>query len=97
MDRDEVIATLSDHTVQRRGVGIAHWYLFGSAARDEEQLSSDVYLFFDFDDSRVSLTEQLRLRDRAREILHGWPDAMHRRSLHPQFRAEAEPGVLPVL
>ena len=46
MDRDTAVTTLRRHAQELRAEGVAALYLFGSAARGEAQVASDVDLFF---------------------------------------------------
>src|SRR5712691_1781648 len=52
MRRDEVIAKLKEAEPAIRARGVAALYLFGSHARDEARVDSDVDVFIDKDKSR---------------------------------------------
>jgi len=47
VERADVIARLKASEVELRRLGVEHLYLFGSTARNEARLDSDVDLFFD--------------------------------------------------
>ena len=94
--RDAVIATLREHASELRTFGIAHLYLFGSVARGDASPESDVDLFFEYDDPKFSLIDQLRFRDRLQDLLHHTADVMSRSSLHPYLRDEIERGAVQV-
>jgi predicted nucleotidyltransferase len=46
MERDEAISLLQQHEADLKRLGVEHLYLFGSTARGEARLDSDVDLFF---------------------------------------------------
>jgi predicted nucleotidyltransferase len=96
MDRISVIATLRDHAAELRRLGIAHLYLFGSVAANLASPTSDVDLFFDFDDPHFSLIELLRVKARLEEMLSSPTDVMTRGSLHPRLRPEIERSAVQV-
>jgi uncharacterized protein len=96
MDRTSVITTLRDHAAELRRLGIAHLYLFGSVAADTATPTSDVDLFFDFDDPHFSLIELLRVKARLEEMLNSPADVMTRGSLHPRLRPDIERSALRV-
>ena len=96
MDRDRIIATLQSHAPDIRRLGVTGLFLFGSAARDEGTPSSDVDLFFDFDDPRFSLVELVTLQQRLSEILRAPTDVASRGSLHPRLRPAIESSAVQV-
>lgn len=96
MRRDQAIDTLRTHAGELRGLGVQRLFLFGSTARDEAEPSSDVDLFFDFDDPGFSLIELARVKDRLGRILQAPADVMTRASLHPQLRDAIEASAVQV-
>ena len=96
MDRDHVVSSLRAHAEELQCLGIAHLFLFGSVARDEATLSSDVDLFFDFENPRFSVIELLRAQRRVEEILSAPADVMTRGSLHPRLRSDIERSAVQV-
>jgi predicted nucleotidyltransferase len=96
MDREQVIATLRAHEAELHGFGVARLYLFGSVARKEARLDSDVDLFFDTDNPRFSLIELVDVQERVNDILGTESDAMTRASLHPMLRQPIEAEALRV-
>jgi len=96
MEQDQVIRTLRRHATELHRLGIAHLYLFGSVVRNEAVASSDVDLFFDFDDPRFSMIELLRIKDRLEEILGARTDVMSRGSIHPRLRSDIEQAAIQV-
>ncbi|MBB6142350.1 hypothetical protein HNQ77_000288 [Silvibacterium bohemicum] len=53
MDRRHVIETLRSHELELRAAGIVHLSVFGSVARDEASLDSDIDLLAEFDQSKL--------------------------------------------
>jgi len=90
MDREHVIATLRAHEAELNGFGVARLYLFGSVARQEARMDSDVDLFFETDDPRFSLMALLDVQERVNDILGAESDVMTRASLHPLLRTRIE-------
>ena len=96
MDRDHVVSSLRAHAQELQCLGVAHLFLFGAVARDEATLSSDVDLFFDFENPRFSVIELLRAQRRVEEILSAPADVMTRGSLHPRLRSDIERSAVQV-
>jgi len=96
MDRDLILSTLRRHAADLKRLGASSLFLFGSVARNDAGPSSDVDLFFDFDDPRFSLIELITLRDRIAELLHAKADVMSRGSIHPLLRNDIEASAVQV-
>jgi predicted nucleotidyltransferase len=70
MDRSDVLQILRDHERELKADGIVHLRVFGSVARGEGTLHSDVDLLADFDASkRLTLVTLGRLQCRLSELL----------------------------
>jgi uncharacterized protein len=70
MDTSHVIAKLRDHQPELRAAGIVHLRVFGSVARDQSSISSDIDLLADFDKSqRLTLIKVGRLQSRLSKML----------------------------
>ena len=96
MDRDHILATLRSHAADLTRLGAMRLFLFGSASRNEAGPSSDVDLFFDFDDPRFSLVELVALQDRIGGLLDRPVDVMSRGSIHPKLRTSIEGSAIQV-
>lgn len=96
MDRERIIATLQRHAVDLKQLGASRLFLFGSVARGDAGPSSDVDLFFDFEDAGFSLVELVALRQRISELVQAPVDLMSRASIHPRLRAGIEGAALQV-
>lgn len=83
MSRHNFINRLSGHRAELQRMRISSLSLFGSAARDESSLESDVDLLVEFDRS-VSVFHLFRVQLRLEEIL-GVPrvDQVQREALNP--------------
>jgi predicted nucleotidyltransferase len=70
MDKGTVLDTLRLHEMELRAAGIEHLRLFGSVARGDQTLSSDVDLLADFDrSSRRTLITMIHLENRLTDLL----------------------------
>jgi predicted nucleotidyltransferase len=96
MGREQVLQTLRRHENELHRFGVAHLFLFGSAAREETHPGSDIDLFFDTEDPRFSLIELVDVQDAIRRILGHRTDVMTRDSLHPALRPRIEAEALRV-
>src|SRR6185437_4939383 len=69
MQRGEVTAKLKQHEADLRRLGVEHLFLFGSTARNEARLDSDLDLFFDYPRGTFGLYELIDVKDAAASIL----------------------------
>lgn len=91
MDRRTMIALLARHEDEIRALGARSLYLFGSVLRGEATDSSDIDLYFDYDESSdFSLIELVRLQQYLSGLLGAKVDLMTRGSLHPLIRKDVE-------
>jgi uncharacterized protein len=95
--RTEALQILRQHEPELRKLGVVQLYLFGSAARDELNESSDVDLFFDHARGELSLYRLMDIKELTGRILGDRrADIMTRSSLHPVLRADIEATALRV-
>lgn len=85
MTRDEVLGLIRDHRSDIRGFGVESVALFGSAARDEAQLGSDVDVLVEFSEP-VGLFRFLDLKAYLEALLGCDVDLVTRDALRPQLR-----------
>jgi uncharacterized protein len=93
MNSARTIANLKSFEPELRAQGVSALYLFGSYARGEETVESDIDLLFDLaPDVRFSLFDQARISTQLSELLHAKVDFIPRRALHSilKERVEAE-------
>jgi hypothetical protein len=70
MDKSIVISKLREHEQELKAAGVIHLSVFGSVARGEASLESDVDLMADFDRStRLTLVKVGSLQSRLAEML----------------------------
>lgn len=97
MQRSEVIARLTERAGHLQDAGILALYLFGSVARDEAGLDSDVDLFVDPQYERFGFVELIRTETYLAQALGCRVDLTTREGLHPHLRAEIEREAIRVL
>lgn len=98
MTRAEAIKSISDCADEIRRLGATSLYLYGSAARDELQGSSDVDLFVDYDPaSDFSFVELVRLQRLLSERLGREVDLTTRAGLHASLKSTIEESSIRVL
>ncbi len=96
MDRDTAIATLRAHEPELQQLGVRHLYLFGSTARGDAREDSDVDLFFDYEQGKLSLFGLMEVKEQAARILKRKADIMTRDSLHRLIRERVEASALQI-
>jgi hypothetical protein len=90
MEKGQVIETLRRHEPELKAAGIVHLRLFGSVARGEASIQSDVDLIADFDRSmRLTLFAMARLENRLSDLLGAKVDLSPAGSLKERVRARA--------
>jgi predicted nucleotidyltransferase len=97
MNRREAIAKLQTHAEAVKALGATSLYLFGSVARDEAKMRSDLDLFIDYDpEGKFSLLELVGIKLLLEQRLGVRADVTTRDSLHPLLRADIEQSALRV-
>jgi len=83
----DVLATLRAHEHDLRGFGVRHAAVFGSVARSEARLGSDVDILVELDADRlIGIFEYARLKLYLNELLSGAADVVNLRTLKPLLR-----------
>ena len=91
MDTSAVIAALRAHEAELRGAGILRLSLFGSTARSEARLESDIDLLAAFDTARrLSLLDLVGIENRLSDLLGRKVDLVEEGTLKPGIRQRAE-------
>lgn len=90
MTRNETLAALRRYADAIRAQGVTALYLFGSSARDQARVDSDIDLFVDYDPDRFSFVELIRLRESLSRELGRNADLTTREGLHPMLRRNIE-------
>ncbi len=97
MNRTDALEKLLQHADTMKGMGATALYLFGSTARSEAELSSDIDLFIDYDPAkRFSLLDLVGIKQFLEEELAVDIDITTRNSLHPMLRTEVEASAVRV-
>jgi predicted nucleotidyltransferase len=93
----DVIAKLREHAPALRKRGIEHLYVFGSLARGDAGVDSDIDLAIDVDpESRFSLVTQASIGLDLEELLQRRVDIGTRTSLRSSLREDFERDRIPV-
>jgi len=91
MDKSAVIAKLREHEPELKAAGIVRLSLFGSIARGDATMQSDIDLMGDFDGARgLTLFDMAGLEMRLGEILETRVDLSDRHMLKEPVRLRAE-------
>ena len=96
MQRTDAILKLPDHEAELKGLGVQRLYLFGSTARNEADVNSDVDLFFDYRKGALGLFELFDVKERTTAILGAKADITTRDSLHKALRRQIEASAIRV-
>jgi len=96
MKRDEAISRLQQHEADLRKLGVERLYLFGSTARGEAGVDSDVDLFFDDQKGKLGLFELMDVKAYAASILGRETNIMTHDSLHKMLRPQIEASAVRV-
>ena len=86
---DEVLRTLRAHEHDLHLLGVCHAAVFGSLARGENRISSDIDVLVELDNERpIGVFEYARLKLYIEELFDGATDVVNRRTLKPLLRAQ---------
>jgi hypothetical protein len=86
MNRDEVRRRLSENREELVALGVRDLYLFGSVARGDARVDSDVDLLVEFERA-VGLLQFFRVQQRLSELLGRPVDLVMKDAIKPQLRA----------
>jgi predicted nucleotidyltransferase len=87
---------LKAHDTQLKQLGVQRLYLFGSTARGEARDTSDVDLFFDYEEGKFGLFDLIDVQEYTWRVLGFVADVMTRDSIHKVLRARIEATALRV-
>ena len=97
MTRAETIVRLNDYAAAIKARGATALYLFGSVARDEGRLDSDLDIFIDYDlRGKFSLVDLAGIKNFLEDELAIKVDVTTRDSLHPRLRDGIERSAIRV-
>jgi uncharacterized protein len=90
VDKTHVIEKLRDHQTELRAAGIIHLRVFGSVARDQSSISSDIDLLADFDKSKhLTLVKVGSLQRRLSKMLGANVDLSSEEWMREPVRSKA--------
>jgi predicted nucleotidyltransferase len=82
-----VLETLRSHESEMRRLGVSHAAVFGSVARRQSRVDSDIDVLVELDpDQPMGIFEYARLKIYVNQILGGAGDVVNRRTLKPLLR-----------
>jgi len=91
MNRDQIIATLRAHEPDLRRRGVVHAALFGSLARDEPTLASDIDILVEIErEAPVGLFEYVGITQYLDDLFPNRVDVANRSRLKALVRPSAE-------
>jgi predicted nucleotidyltransferase len=97
VERERVLAALRRQAPKLRGLGITHLSLFGSMARGDTELKSDIDLLVELDPrSRFSLFELVDLQDDLQALLGRRAHIAFASKLRPWLRDEILQEAIPI-
>lgn len=97
MDRATAIAKLGRVADAVKMRGATSLFLYGSTARDEAGVDSDLDLFIDYDPtSRFNALDLIDIKQFLEDELHTGVDLTTRDGLHPRLREKIEKSALRV-
>ena len=99
MNRSALLDTLRKYDAALRANGATGLYVFGSRARGDERLDSDLDLFIDYD-PLVKIPNMFRLMQIEEEISHALGISVTittRNALHPSMKGAIERDAIRVL
>jgi len=83
----DVLGTLRNHESELRRYGVHHAAVFGSVARGESGVNSDIDVLVELDETRpMGVFEYARLKIYISELLNGGADVVNRKTLKPLLR-----------
>ena len=84
---NEALKILRIHESELRLLGVSHAAVFGSVARGEDRVDSDIDVLVELDQARpIGIFEYARLKLYIDEILDGGSDVVNRKTLKPLLR-----------
>ena len=91
MKKEQVIATLRAHQRELRDRGVRHAALFGSIARGEDDVTSDIDVLIELEpQAPVGLFEYVGIEQYLDDLFVGRVDVANRESLKAHVRPSAE-------
>lgn len=90
MNRSDIIALLQAQEAALKARGVAHAALFGSVARNEQRLDSDIDIMIELDpDSRVTMFDYVDIKEYIAGLFQEPVDVVNHDGLKPFVRPHA--------
>jgi predicted nucleotidyltransferase len=87
MTLEQALQTLRKAEAELRAKGIAHAGVFGSTARGEQRVDSDIDIVIDFDPSaRITVFDYVGIREDVAGLFDQRVDVVDQRGLKPEVR-----------
>jgi predicted nucleotidyltransferase len=95
MDRQEILARLRENEPALRARGVRHVALFGSSARADDTLGSDIDIMIEFNpEAHVTVFNYAGLKDFIASLFDSPVDVVNRDALKPYVRPAATTDAL---
>jgi uncharacterized protein len=90
MDKHEIIARLKENEAALKAQGVAHAALFGSVARGDHRLDSDIDIMIELDPAaRVTMFDYVDIKEYIESLFQVPLDVVNRDGLKPFVRPRA--------
>ncbi|PWB82816.1 MAG: DNA polymerase III subunit beta [Methylocystaceae bacterium] len=97
MTLDDAVSRLRHFAPAIRAMGATSLFVFGSTARNEARMDSDLDLFIDYDpESRFNAFDLVGIKLFLEDELHSRVDLTTRDSLHPMLKKDIESAAVRV-
>ena len=97
MNRQEAIDLLKSVASSAKSMGATSMYLYGSTARDEGRIGSDIDVFIDYDPSgKFNAFDLIGIKFLLEDHFHLPVDLATRDGLHPRLRERIEQSAIRV-
>jgi len=96
MTRDAILRKLRAHSAELKVQGVLHAALFGSVARGDEQIDSDIDVLVDLDLTRVrTVYDYVGVRHVLEDLLGRPVDVVNRATMNPRMKDRVEHDAIP--
>jgi predicted nucleotidyltransferase len=97
MNREEVIATLKAHQSELMAIGILHAGLFGSVARGEQTVDSDIDILVDIDYDKIKgIYAFVAVQEEITSLFPGSVDVVSKGGIKDRFRSRIQRDLINV-
>lgn len=91
MNREDALKVLRAHRADLEAHGVHHAAVFGSVARDEARIDSDLDILVDVDETRIrTIFDYVGVKHLIGDLFSGQVDVIKRTSLRPSALISAE-------